>query len=114
MTFHFDCVFYYVSDMDRALRFYRDVLGLKLVSRDYVTRFEVDGVLFELVPVPHHGSIQGNGNARLCLGVYNVEEALAELQRKGVRTSKTQTKEGVLGSLTDPDGNEVCLWQMSA
>ena len=114
MTFTFDCVFYYVSDMDRALRFYRDVLGLKLVSRDHVARFEIDGVLFEIVPAPHHRSIEGNGNARLCLGVASVDEALSELQRKGVHTGKTETKEGMLGSLHDPDGNEICLWQVSA
>jgi predicted enzyme related to lactoylglutathione lyase len=114
MTFHFDCVFYYVSDMERALPFYRDVLGLKLVSRDHVARFEVDGVLFEIVPAPHHQSLQGNGNARLCFGVDNVEQALEELKRKGVTTTKAVTKEGTLGFLHDPDGNEICLWQTSA
>jgi 2-hydroxy-6-oxonona-2,4-dienedioate hydrolase len=34
MTLHFDCVFYYVSDLERSVRFYTDVLGFKLVSRN--------------------------------------------------------------------------------
>jgi len=36
MKFHFDCIFYYVSDLERSIRFYQDVLGFKLVSLDAV------------------------------------------------------------------------------
>ena len=50
MDFHFDCIFHSVKDMETAIQFYRDVLGFKLVSRDEVARFDMDGVLFELVP----------------------------------------------------------------
>jgi len=49
MKYQFDCVFHYVTDMERAISFYTDVLGLKFVSRDAVARFDIDGVLFELV-----------------------------------------------------------------
>ena len=48
----FDTIFYYVSDMESAIAFYRDTLGLQMVSRDYVARFDLDGVLIELVPRP--------------------------------------------------------------
>lgn len=44
MKLKFDCVFYYVSDLERSIRFYTDVLGFKLSSRDFVARFFVDGV----------------------------------------------------------------------
>jgi catechol 2,3-dioxygenase-like lactoylglutathione lyase family enzyme len=37
--FSFDAIYYRVSDMDEAIKFYRDVLGFKLTSRDYVARF---------------------------------------------------------------------------
>ena len=43
--FRFDCLFYYVSDLDRAIRFYTNILGLDLISRDVVARFEIDDVL---------------------------------------------------------------------
>jgi len=112
VKFHFDCVFYYVSDLERSIRFYRDVVGLKLASRDIVARFDIDGVLFEAVPA-HDESVQRHaGNARLCLRVDNVEGALKELQAKGVHTGKAQSKgNGKLGSFEDPDGNEICLWE---
>ncbi|MGA3175861.1 MAG: VOC family protein [Candidatus Acidiferrum sp.] len=110
--FHFDCVFHYVSHMDLAIRFYRDVLGFKLISRDVVARFEIDEVLFELVPAPAKENLHAKGNARLCLRVENVEQALNDLRAKGVRTSPAVDKgTGVLGSFEDPEGNEICLWQ---
>jgi catechol 2,3-dioxygenase-like lactoylglutathione lyase family enzyme len=98
--------------MEAAIRFYRDVLGFVLTSRDVVARFDIDGVLFELVPAPPGGNPRAPGNARLCLRVENVEQVLNDLRAKGVRTGVAADKEtGVLGSLEDPDGNEICLWQ---
>jgi catechol 2,3-dioxygenase-like lactoylglutathione lyase family enzyme len=115
MQSHFDCVFFYVSDLERSVCFYRDVVGLKLVSRDVVARFDIDGVLFEVVPSPGKRVLQHAGNARLCLRVDNVEEALKELQARGVHTGKAQSKgTGKLGCFEDPDGNEICLWEYSA
>ena len=112
MTFHFDCIFYYVSDLERSIRFYQDVLGFKLVSQDVIARFDVDGVLFEVVPSTLKTKRKQSGNARLCLRVDRVEEALRELKSKGVPTSQAQDKgTGILGSFQDPDGNEICLWQ---
>jgi len=112
MKFNFDCVAYYVSDMERAIRFYREVLGFRFVSRDDVARFDIDGVIFEIVPAPDVSALRGTGNARLCLRVDDVEQALKALQAKGARTGQAQRKAtGVLGSVEDPDGNEICLWQ---
>lgn len=112
MKLKFDCVFYYVSDIEPAIRFYSDVLGFQLSSRDFVARFHVDGVLFELVPRTDKVILEGAGNARLCLKVDDVEATLAELKQKGVVTSPPQKETGgILASLYDPDGNEICLWQ---
>lgn len=112
MTFQFDCVFYYVSDLDRAVAFYTGVLGLKLSSRDAVARFDLDGVLLELVPAPDEAGAQGRGNARLCLKHDDLQRALGELQSKGIATSAVQERQGgLLASFQDPDGNEICVWQ---
>ena len=112
---HFDCVFHYVSDMEAAIRFYRGLLGFKLISRDVVARFDIDGVLFELVPAPAQDNLHAKGNARLCLRVENVQQALNDLRAKGVRTGAAVDKgTGILGSFADPDGNEICLWQYHA
>ena len=108
----FDAVFYYTNDMQKAIAFYRDVLGFPLVSRDYVARFDIDGVLFELVPAPTGTSVSGPGNARLSLGVTDIHEAVRELQVRGVATTPIKEEPGgLLSYFKDPDGNELCLWQ---
>jgi catechol 2,3-dioxygenase-like lactoylglutathione lyase family enzyme len=108
----FDAVFYYVTDMDVAMTFYRDVLGLPLVSQDYVTRFDLDGVLIELVPLPPGTVVPGSGNARLCFSVANLQETLERMRNRGVPTTKIkEKKEGKMAFFRDPDGNELCLWE---
>jgi predicted enzyme related to lactoylglutathione lyase len=110
--FSFDCIYYHAQDMERAVTFYRDVLGFPLKSRDYVARFDVDGVLFELVPAHEGDRITGPGNARLSLGVKDVQAAIDYLASKGVTASPAKTEAGGMLSLfQDPDGNELCLWQ---
>ncbi len=112
MPLKFDAVFYYVSDLDRAIQFYIDALGVKLHSRDYVARFYIGNVLFELVPAPELTSIGGEGNARLCLQADDIEAAIAELRAKGIQVGDAAAKQnGLLASFHDPDGNEICLWQ---
>ncbi len=108
----FDAVFYYVTDIQTSIAFYRDTLGLPMVSRDYVARFDLEGVLVELVPVPPGSVVPGNGNARLCFSVSNVEETLGELHARGIETSLIKKKHGgKLAFFHDPDGNELCLWE---
>jgi len=108
----FDAVYYHTSDMAKSIAFYRDVLGFPLVSRDYVARFEIDGVLFELVPIPAGSAVSGSGNARLSLGVKDIHEAVRELQVRGVATTPIKEEPGgLLSYFKDPDGNELCLWQ---
>jgi len=110
--FRFDAVYYHVKDMERAIEFYRHVLGFPLKSRDYVSRFDVDGVLFELVPAAQGETIQGPGNARLSLSVNNIHDAVRYLDSRGVKaTAPKQEVGGMLSFFHDPDGNEICLWQ---
>ena len=108
----FDSVFYYVTDMDASIAFYREILGLPLVSRDYVARFDLDGVLIELVPLPPGSVVPGSGNARLCFSVANLQETLEQIRARGIPTSKIKEhKDGKLAFFRDPDGNELCLWE---
>ena len=108
----FDCVFYYVTDKETARAFYRDTLGLPLVSEDYVIRFDLDGVLVELVPVPPGTVVPGNGNARLCFAVADLKETVEQLHARGIETSEIQEKQnGRLAFFRDPDGNELSLWE---
>jgi len=112
MTLTFDCVYYYVSDLDRSVLFYRDVLGFELISRDVVARFNVDGVRLELVPTRHRQKFSGKGNARLCLRVDHMTAARNDLMLRGVVSSEPVDEgPGLLSTLHDLDGNEICLWQ---
>lgn len=115
MKFNFDAIFYYVSDLERAIKFYTNVLGFELQSRDYAARFLIDGVLFELVPITDSPKLQGGGNARLCLQVDDIHSAILDLRSKCVPTANAESKEnGLLTCFYDPDGNEICLWQYRA
>jgi catechol 2,3-dioxygenase-like lactoylglutathione lyase family enzyme len=108
----FDAVFYYVTDLDRSVDFYRNVLDFPLVSRDFVARFDIDGVLFELVPSADERPVSGSGNARLCLQVQDIHESVAQLKARSVKVSDVKTViGGLLAFFDDPDGNELCLWQ---
>lgn len=111
-SFTFDGVYYHVADMERSIAFYRDVLGFRLASRDYVARFDLGDVLFELVPNPPGNKISGSGNARVSLGVNDIHQAKRELQARGVATTPVKEEPGgLLSYFKDPDGNELCLWQ---
>jgi catechol 2,3-dioxygenase-like lactoylglutathione lyase family enzyme len=108
----FDTVFYYVTDMEQSIAFYRDTLGLPLVSQEYVAQFDLDGVMIELVPLPPGSVVPGSGNARLCFSVANLRETVEQLHSRGVATSKIKDKQdGRLAFFRDPDGNELCLWE---
>lgn len=112
MPLRFDCIFYYVTDLDAAVDFYCNVLGFCLASKDAVARFHVDGVLFELVPTLDRKRIDGHGNARLCLRTDNINAAVKELHEKGASVTQPQPVEnGLVATVADRDGNEICLWQ---
>jgi len=111
-AFRFDCVFYYVTDLDRAIAFYTKAFGFQPSSRDAVARFVVDGVLVELVPTADAEVLSGRGNARLAIAVDQIEVAVEGLRAQGIVVSEVQqVSNGRLASLRDPDGNEIVLWQ---
>lgn len=100
MNPNFDCIFYYVHDLDRSVTFYTDVLGLELESRDDVARLRLDGVLVELVPAPALIVISGAGNARLCLRVPDIHRSIAELKGMHVHVGEIHHVQAVGVSLT--------------
>jgi catechol 2,3-dioxygenase-like lactoylglutathione lyase family enzyme len=111
MRFAFDCVFHHVTDMDAAVSFYSGTLGLRLISRDVVARFDIDGVRFELVPASG-APAAGAGGARLCLSVDDLRGAIAELRAAGARVGDVREVEnGLLAPFEDLDGNEIWVWQ---
>ena len=114
-------VYYNVQDMDRAVRFYRDVLGLTvLATNPYWTSLDVGGQRFGLhwseggpippVPRDDHGAHAG---ATVTFKVADVAAAHAKLTAAGVKFLSGVTKNpwGTLAVFEDPDGNVLKLMQ---
>jgi catechol 2,3-dioxygenase-like lactoylglutathione lyase family enzyme len=106
-----DHVYYWTADMERAVAFYRDVLGLPLVRRDGDSwaLFDAGGVRFAL-----HGLVEGHpvapGGATAVFEVPDLDEARLTLEGRGVRFHDHAGE--VAGyarfaSFPDPDGNTV-------
>src|SRR3954447_21843027 len=80
----------YVSNMDRAVRFYTEALGLKLAYRfgDHWASVEVGkGLTIGLHPVPADSPAGRRGSMSIGLEVGGVaiEEAMRRLEGKGVQ-----------------------------
>ena len=120
-------VLIYVPDLDKSVKFYRDVLGFKVKNQEKVyVEFETEGSTFALADVklgervvgPEQiGSIVGSKrNFSLTLGeVENVDATYEELSKNGVEFVDPPTTHP-WGQRTayfrDPDGNilEVFSW----
>ena len=106
-----DHVYYWVSDMDRAVTFYTDVLGLRLLRRDGGNWAELDagGIRLAL-----HGAIEGRpmevGGATAVFRVEDLDSTRAELEGRGAEFDEHVGEvQGFarFASLRDPDGNKV-------
>jgi catechol 2,3-dioxygenase-like lactoylglutathione lyase family enzyme len=105
-----------VSNMDRAVHFYVETLGLKLKSRhgDYFAQVEAPGTTIALHPSSQDGPQPGKSES-LSIGllVDNLESAMAALEKKGVTFSRVvQDDPAKLAFFRDPDGNPLYLSQL--
>ncbi|HNX03926.1 MAG TPA: VOC family protein [Opitutales bacterium] len=109
-----DFVLYEVSDLDRSVEFYRDVLGLKQTWRND----EVGGAEFDLVqttlslyaPQKAEGRTPAPGGT-LFIAVANVQQAVEQLLAKGVSVifGPMDTPVCEMACFLDPDGNRLGL-----
>lgn len=101
-----DTVFFWVSDLDRAVAWYRDHLGGTPGPRhgDWQTVDLGGGATFGL----HQGAPSGNGGATPAFRVDDLDAAIAELAAAGidpVGDATTDTGAARFRTFTDPDGN---------
>lgn len=103
-----------VSDLERAITFYRDVLELKLVSHDAALEWakfdtNVPGVQ---IGIGRQDSVGGSGTTSINIGVRDVDAARRLLESRGVTfTGPSVNIPDVvkLASFHDPDGNRLRL-----
>lgn len=116
MPYEFEVVRIFVSDFDRSLRFYSEVLGFALASRlDGWAQFQLGAaaIAIEHLPAtdPEARSLVGRYSG-VSLRVPDIEVAHRELTAKGVEFLGPPEKQpwgGTLAHLRDPDGNVLTL-----
>lgn len=106
----------YVSDLDRAVRFYTATLGLTLtmhVPGHWASVAAPDGTNFGLHPAGMHSPSPGTpGATQLGFGVDRpLDQVVTEFQRRGVQFHGpiVDDKQVRLAFLADPDGNPLYL-----
>ena len=110
----------FVSNMDRAVRFYTEVLGCKLTNRfgDHWATVEAGkGLTIGLHPAsPKYPAPGTKGGIMLGLEIdESIERVVSRLSEKGVsiKGSIVQDEAGRFAHLEDPDGNQMYLWEVN-
>lgn len=105
--------YYVTGDMERAVRFYRDALGLTMKFQDGAkwAQFDAGGVNFS-VSSPEEAAENAQG-AVVIFEVDDIEATRAKVEREGATVLGARDMGGHGRSLTfrDPDGNVVQLFQ---
>ena len=122
MKYTYGHVCYYVRNKEKALDFYRDKLGLKVMFEQtfpeknmYIVYMRIGkGQFIELIgDLPHEEKPKASF-AHLCLHVEDIRAAHAELTAKGLVL--TDVEMGMAKCLKcyldDPDGNNIELMQL--
>jgi predicted enzyme related to lactoylglutathione lyase len=109
----------FVSNMDRAVHFYTQILGLKLSNRfgdNWATVEAGKGLTIGLHPAsPKYPAPGTKGAMMLGLEIDEaIEGVVARLSRQGVRIKGPIVREepGNFVHLEDPDGNGIYLWEV--
>jgi catechol 2,3-dioxygenase-like lactoylglutathione lyase family enzyme len=101
-----------VGDMDRAVAFYRDKLGMT-VARQYGKEFaEIDapGVRIGLHPGGKTPLKEHSRHMSIGLRVDDLDDAAATLRSRGVKLTDMPPDRGLrAASFTDPDGNPLYI-----
>jgi predicted enzyme related to lactoylglutathione lyase len=106
-----DFIAYTVNDMDRAEAFYRDTLGLNVLTprgepgtrSSGFMEVEAGGTAIGLTAMPPLP------NAAVALAVDDVHAAIEELRGKGVEIAMepVETEDCFIAAISDPDGNQI-------
>ena len=112
----FSSAYYVVKDMDKAVGFYQDILGLNIKFRDgdRWTQFDVNGVAVALAD-PSEGSVPPGGGGTVVLEVEDLGEMRDKLTQNGVTVNDIVDMggHGRYFTAVDPAGNIVQIFARS-
>lgn len=98
-----------ITEMERAIGFYVDIIGLKLLNRygDNYAELDANGFMIALHPKVKN-VIVGN-NMSIGLGVFNFDQTIENLQEEGIQFTLEKGGYIRLAHFKDPDGNHLFL-----
>ena len=108
----------FVNNMDKAVRFYTEVLGLRLTNRfgdHWATVDAGKGLTIGLHPAsPKFPAPGTKGGMMLGLEIgMPIEQAVAGLTQRGVKVGGIiRDSTGNFTDFEDPDGNPIYLWEV--
>jgi predicted enzyme related to lactoylglutathione lyase len=111
----------FVSDLPRAVSFYRNMLGLPLAFQDErfgYASFETEGLRLGLAcvdPQATDATVRPGRHTGIGLGVPDLVAAHRRLEAAGIRFTMPPTKQpwgGFMAMFDDPDGNVFYLDQL--
>ena len=105
----------FVTDIDRALGFYHEALGLPVHKRGSFGAELLDGDVHLGVHPAVHPDAKALVGRHTGLTFYSEDllHLCGELHERGIRfvSEPTQMSFGIMAMVADPDGNIVALWE---
>src|SRR2546423_1835365 len=98
------------TDPSKAKTFYKDILGLKLLSEDeYALEFDANGVLLRVTSVP---KLKPHPFTVLGWNVSDIRSVMKALNKKGIVFEKYDfMKQDALAIWTSPNGSKVAWFK---
>jgi predicted enzyme related to lactoylglutathione lyase len=108
-------VYLYVSEIERSVGFYRDLLGIPLEGDDDWQEASLGGTRFALHRTHEGVGEPSSGTIHVNLEVADLDAATERLRAAGVEVEETMREEwGAAAKVLDPDGYELFLFQPPA
>lgn len=107
-------IWFPVSDMDRALEFYEQKLGLERVDvHEEWSELEANGLRIGLNARDEESTAGDGGGVLAFQADGDIEEAVEEMRSQGIEFAGGITEHpwGKIASFHDPDGNSLQLYQ---
>ncbi len=103
-----------VTDMERARAFYEDVLGLQPdpeMTGQHWTEYSIGDGTLAIACVGEQWKPSNEGTSA-ALEVENLEEAIAELERRKIAYDKVDSPVCRMAIIEDPDGNKLIIHKL--